>query len=307
MRALVKIADPPYVEFGEAPDPDPLPNEALVEVKAFSLNRGEVRGLRRLRDGEVPGWDVAGVVRQTAPDGSGPGEGARVAGLAAAGAWAELAAAQTSQLAELPDGVSFEQASTLPTAGLTALRTLAKGGLLLGKRVLITGASGGVGRIAVQLAAKSRAHVTGVVGSAERAQGVEELGAEQVIERFDPDGDPFDLILESVGGDSLAAALSRAAPRSTIVAFGNSSGEPTTFDVSSWYGTAEGGRVYAFMIFEELRREPAPKDLRKLAELVANGDLDTPIGYLASWRDTAEALERLIGRKVAGKAVLIVD
>jgi NADPH:quinone reductase-like Zn-dependent oxidoreductase len=304
MRALVKIADPPYVELGEAPDPEPLPNEALVEVRAFSLNRGEVRGLPNRRDGEVIGWDVAGVVARRAADETGPDEGARVVGLAATGAWAELAAVRTNQMAELPEDVSFEQASTLPVAGLTALGTLAHGGLLMGKRVLITGASGGVGRIAIQLAARSRAHVTVV---ATRTEGLIELGADEVLESFDPGGDTFDVILESVGGDSLGAAFTRAGPRSTIVAFGNSSGEPTTFDVSTWYGPAAGGRLYAFRIWDEIRSEPASTGLRKLVDLVAGGELDTQIGFIASWRDIADALDRLMDRRVTGKAVLIVD
>src|ERR1700691_5633487 len=112
MRALLSETEPPFVRLGEAPDPQPLPNQALVEVKAFSLNRGETRRLATMKPGSVTGWDVAGVVRAPASNGTGPGEGARVVGMMNVGAWAELAAVDTGVLAELPDDVSFEAAST---------------------------------------------------------------------------------------------------------------------------------------------------------------------------------------------------
>ena len=86
-----------------------------------------------------------------------------------AGAWAELAAVGTDWLAELPDAVSFEQAAALPVAGMTALRALEVGGFVLGKRVLVTGASGGVGRFAIQLAKLAGAHVTAI---ARRTEGL---------------------------------------------------------------------------------------------------------------------------------------
>jgi NADPH:quinone reductase-like Zn-dependent oxidoreductase len=103
------------------------------------------------------------VVERAADDGGGPPAGTRAVGLVKRGAWAQLAAVATGWLAPLPDQVSDAQAATLPTAGMTALRSLEVGGLLLGKRVLVTGATGGVGRMAVQLARASGAHVTALV------------------------------------------------------------------------------------------------------------------------------------------------
>jgi NADPH:quinone reductase len=152
MRALVSRPDAPYAELADVADPQPRRDEALVEVKAFSLNRGETKRLASMAPGSITGWDVAGVVRAAAADGSGPPAGARVVGMVGRGAWAELAAVRTDVLAELPDAVSFEQAATLPVAGVTALRALEVVGFVLGKRVLVTGASGGVGRFAIQLA-----------------------------------------------------------------------------------------------------------------------------------------------------------
>jgi NADPH:quinone reductase len=308
MRALVaRRSAPQGIELAEVDAPAPAPGEALVDVRAVSLNRGEARYLPRRQEGTVHGWDVAGVVRQPAADGSGPGEGARVVGLVDEGAWAERAAVRTDRLAELPDGVSFEDASTLPVAGLTAVRALAVGAPLLGRRVLVTGAAGGVGRIAVQLAHRGGAHVTGVARDPERAEGLTELGADEVIHELTAEGEPFDVLLESVGGASLGAALSRVAPAGIVIAFGISSGEPTTFDVSGFYNR-RGARLYGLRVFDELdRHHSAVRDLRFLAEEVAAGRLDTQISLTKSWREAGLALEALVERRVKGKAVLTID
>ena len=152
MRAVV--VDPEAkarLSVADVEEPEPGPSEALVRVAAISLNRGEVRRAEAAEPGFRPGWDLAGKVERAAADGTEPQEGSRVVGFLASGAWAELAAVPTNAVAELPAGVSFEEAATLPVAGLTALYALDKGGNLLGKDVLITGASGGAGQFAAQL------------------------------------------------------------------------------------------------------------------------------------------------------------
>jgi NADPH:quinone reductase-like Zn-dependent oxidoreductase len=307
MQALVASGDgTERVTLDEVREPQPGFSEAMVEQRVISLNRGEARALRASQPGAVFGWDVAGVVARPAADGSGPPIGSAVIGVVEGGGWAQRVAVASRNLAVIPEGLDIAQASVLPIAGLTALWALSAGGTLLGRRVLITGAAGGVGRLAVQLAHQGGASVSAIVGRPDRAMGLQELGASEVIMRNDPDGDRFDLILESVGGASLAASLRRVAEGGTVVLFGNSSDANPSFDVE-FYNRSRGARLLAFNIMYELQRREVTRDLTWLAGRMHAGCLDAQISLRTTWRKANTALQALTRREVAGKAVLHVD
>jgi NADPH:quinone reductase-like Zn-dependent oxidoreductase len=149
--------------------------------------------------------------------------------------------------------------------------------------------------------------VTGVVRDAERGAGLRELGADELITALEPEGEPFDLLLESVGGASLAAALTRVAPDGTVVAFGASSPEPTTFEVARFYNRG-APRLYGLRLWDELaRHRSAQRDLTLLVTELAAGRLDPQSDLTTSWRDADTAIAALMERRVAGKAVLTID
>jgi NADPH:quinone reductase len=287
------------------------PDEVTVRVTAISLNRGEVRrATSQGQAGERPGWDFAGVVEERAPNGSGPPVGSRVVGLLPSGAWAERVRAPSHSVATLPEAVTDAQAATLPVAGLTALHALRQGGLMLGRKVLVDGASGGVGHLAVQLAAASGALVWGQIRRLEFRSAIAESCGERIVLGADlkaaaPHG-PFDMIVDSLGGAALAAGLTMLAPGGICVTFGVSE-SPTSTIASGEFFRVGGVKLYGLILFHELRRvEPAADGLALLARLVAGRVLRPHIAVEAPWTEIGPVARQLLDRTFAGKAVLHV-
>lgn len=306
MLALVATYRPDApVEIRTVDEPSPGPDEALIEVRAFALNRGELTLLATRPDGWRPGQDIAGVVLRQAADGSGPAEGTRVVCLVDEAGWSQRVAVPVSRLGVLPESVGFARAAALPVAGLTALRALRVGGSLLGRRVLVTGASGGVGSLAVQLSALAGAHVAGIASN-ERREDVLRLGADEVFPDMDAAGGQFDLILESVGGSSLKNAIRLIAPDGTIVVFGNSSREQTSIGFADFAGHARA-TIFAFFVYESPHVELFGQDLAYLASLVEDGKLRPQVGLELGWQEIDRGIDALRNRQVAGKVVFTVD
>jgi len=227
LQAMVRVAD-----VAEA---DAAPDEAIVSVEAFSINRGETFLLEAPKAGWRPGKDVSGRVLRAAADGSGPTVGTRVVGHPSSRGWAERVAVPVRQLATLPDTIDSVTAAALPLAGLTALRLMRAVGPLASRRILLTGASGGVGHVFTELASAAGADVIAVVASAERGRRLLELGAERVVLNVDDAPKEMDVVLESVGGASLTTALSRLTPRGLMIWFGQAARVPATIDFFSFF------------------------------------------------------------------------
>jgi NADPH:quinone reductase len=291
--------------LGEAPAPTPRPTEAVVRVAAISLGRSDLRKVQDAPVGTRLGGDLAGVVERAAADGSGPAAGVRVAGLGFAGGWAEACAVPTSALAPLPDGVGFAQGAALPNSGLTAKHAIDLGGPLLGKTVLVTGATGGVGHFAVQLARLAGARVIGQVRTHERVALVRGAGADDVIVGDDvADHGPYDLIVDGVGGHVLADALRFLDPDGVAVAYGIAGGDPVlSLDLRHFVG----GNLYRLRMRNIYRHQPPAEGLQTLIGLTAAHRLHPHVAREAKWADVGEIAQNVIDRAFDGKAILILN
>lgn len=322
MKALryERYGPPEVLELVEMAKPEPAAGEVLLEVKAAALNAADVRLMRAdpffvrffnglLRPRIRPGSDVAGIVRRV---GAGVAEfavGDEVFGDIfdyGAGAVAEYATAGVDVLVRKPDNVSFVAAAALPVAGLTALQSLRdKGGIAAGQRVLINGASGGVGTFALQLAKAFGAEVTAVCSTGKLEQA-RQLGADHVIdyrrEDFTRNGRRYDLIVACNGSQSLFEYLRSLTPTGTFVAAGG-----------------DLGAVFGAMLLGPLYTKPAGRtvtnchgradkaDLRFLAGLLESGGLQPVIDRTYDLTESVEAFRYLDAGHARGKVVVTIE
>ena len=312
MRAIITGPDGKTgLALREVSMPAPAPNQALIKVDSFSINPGEARTALSATTSYIPGWDFAGVIEESAADGSSPKEGTRVFGVVPNGSWAEYVVARGGLMAEIPKGVSYAEAAALPVAAVTAQACLETAGPLLGRKVLITGASGGLGRYACQLAHISGAEVYAISRRPDllnllKKQDVEVAGIFASIKEAKVAG-KYDLIVETVGGESLALALTALADGGVCANCGNSSGEATVFDARDFYLMRTNTRLQSVWLGQDILTGNCTIKLSRLIKLVQNGRLKTPIDRILPWSDFDAATAALLDGSVNGKIVLSVE
>ncbi|MGW4728139.1 zinc-binding dehydrogenase [Streptomyces shenzhenensis] len=307
MRALITTKDG-SVEFAEVPEPHRTGSELLVQVSASTVSRGDLHSIRFSPPGRVIGLDVVGVVAEEAADGSGPAAGTRVMGYSSTrgGGWAERAALDSHLAVPIPDALSDETAAALPNSGLAALAGLEAGGFLLGSRVLVTGATGGVGRLAIQLAQLAGADVTGLISSPERRAQLRSFDWLTTVTADAADG-PYDLIVDLVGGEVLSRALSLVAENGVVASLAQTVPEPASVPFF-WFAMHRGARLVSVNNTDGQRE--AGRGVRRLelmAHLAESGRIDPQVTGAAPWEEAADLLAALSRRELDGRTVLRIS
>jgi NADPH:quinone reductase-like Zn-dependent oxidoreductase len=324
MRALVqhRYGGPEVLTIGEVPKPTPGSGDVLVRVRAASVNardwhlmRGEPR-LARL-DRKTFGWraprvlirgtDFAGVVEAVGPGVTRHQPGDAVFG-EADGAIADYVAAAEDLVAAVPSGVSFEQAAAVPLAANTALTLLRACHPQPGQRILINGASGGVGTFAVQLAKSMELHVTAVC-SARNVELVSSLGADIVLDYNRDDfcarDETCDAVIDLVGNRSLRDLSKVVSSGGTLVLSGGGvSGEGRILGPLGMLLRAKLAARRAPFRIETPKSTPSRDNLEELAALVASGAINPVIDRSFAFEDAAEAVRYLETEHASAKVVV---
>lgn len=249
MHAVLPVdeARSPRPVVGELADPVPGEGELLLAVRAAGLNHADLLQLRGLYppppgESEVPGLECAGVVESLGPGTAGFEPGDRIMALLAGGAHATKAVVPAGQVLPLPEGWSFEQGAAVPEAAITAWTNLVKEGRLeTGESVLVTGATGGMGTMMVQLAHRLGARVLAAGRDLGRLRPLTGLGADALCVLDDDlpervrealDGAGVDLVIDLVGGEHFPRCLKSLAPRGRLVLVGVLAGSRAEVDLA---------------------------------------------------------------------------
>ena len=323
MRAVVQrgYGDAEVLETEDLEVPRPGRGEVLVRVDAAAIDRGTwhlMTGLPKLlrpfvgwkkpRGTYVPGRDVAGTVAAVGDGVTRLRIGDLVFG-SAQGSLAEYATALEAKLAHQPAGASPTEAAVLAISGLTAIQALDAARVTDGDRVLVIGASGGVGAYAVQLAAARGAVVTGVC-SAAKADAVRGWGAAHVLDYASTDptaGDEqYDVVVDIAGGTALRRLRRIITPRGALVFVGNETGGEWT----GGYGRPMRWAVRMLLSRQRFvmlaAREKAVADLERLARSVADGSVVPPVHAVYPLAEVREAMGELASGRVVGKVAIAV-
>ncbi|WP_226358268.1 zinc-binding dehydrogenase [Pseudonocardia sp. ICBG601] len=290
------------LRVSDTPAPEAGPDEVVIAVERVSLNAGEAR---IAWDPDKPaGWDAVGIVQKSSRNGHGPAVGNRVATWGQSGAWSTHRVVDHRDVAVVPPSVDDLSAAALPVAGLTALRSIRQLGLSSGQRILISGASGGVGHLAVQLAQNCGLDTTAVVGSEASRRWLLERGlveADKVklaSELAAPADAPFDGAIDVAGGPVLERLVHAVAPGATILLVGGASDRPAALDVR--FLSDRGLNLVSFNNYAS-----AGIDLALLLDLVVAGALKIAATSGGDWSLLVEKpLTELITR---GKVTFAVS
>lgn len=322
MRAVVQrgYGGPEVLTIERTAVPQPSDGQVLLRVHAAGLDRGvwhimaglpyivrPMFGMSTPRQ-PVPGLDVAGRVVALGPDVADLAIGDSVFGTAS-GSFADYVAADANNLARIPAGISFDQAASLPVSGLAALEAVRDHGRVqAGQRVLVIGASGGVGGYAVQIAATTGAEVVGVA-SAAKSDFVRSLGAAQVVDYTTTDvtrlADRYDVIIDINGRLPLHRLVSILTPTGTLVIVGGEDGDRLTGGIQRQFGarirSAFTRRRLGFFISSE-----TPAGLSDLVQLVESGAIRSTTETVRPLTAVRDAIADLAAGRIRGKAVLHV-
>lgn len=299
---VVEESDPQRFHLDHVPAPGPAPHEALVEVHAAGVNPTDLALRDAAPPGTVLGHELAGIVLREAADGSGPPVGTRVAGLVMGGAWAQQVAAPAAGLAVVPQSVDLHAAATVPISAISALRSLRVGGAVLGRRVMVTGATGAVGALAVRLASLGGASgVTAVARSEASTAHLRALGATESVTDPREAGALADIVIDTVGGAVLSRAFEMTAADGTLVSVGRASGEDVVLPAGALEGA--GGRAGRALRTFFMPDEPGDlrDDLEFLLRLADEGRLEVRADHV---EELGGALPLLRTGRWAGRLVL---
>lgn len=313
---LGRYGSPAELELREVDLPTPDDDEVVVRVRAAGINRGDglaIAGLpyaARLTYGPsrpkrpVPGTDVAGTVVAVGDSVTAWRPGDDVTGWAT-GAFAEYAAASASSLLPKPEGISFEEAAATPTAAVTALQALRLGRIEVAMRVLVIGASGGVGSFAVQLAKAQGAEVTGVC-STRNAELVGSFGADHVVDYTTEDvttRSGYDLVVDLAARIPLTRARRMATRGGSYVVVGG--GNARAITGMRRFAAAAVLSPFGPQRLRPLFANPRREDLATVLSLVAAGRVRPAVEAAYDLRDAAAALDFVHRGKARGKVVVV--
>ena len=314
MRAVTVVDED--LRWNEHPDPEPGEGEVLVSVRAAGINGADLmqrRGLYPAPPGwppDIPGLEFAGEVVALGPGTGSSAVGDRVMAIAGGGAQAELITVPESALLPVPDGLPWEVAGGFPEAFSTAYDALfTQAGLRGGERVLVSGAAGGVGTAAVQLAHAAGAHVVASVRSPELRARVAGLGADLVVAPDEAaDHGPYDVSLELVGAPGVAAVLPSLATGARVVVIGVGAGAKVELNLLALMGrrATVGGSMLRSRTTEE-KAAVARAVEQHAVPLLADGTVVVPVAERVPMERAGDGYERFAAGGKFGKIVLVND